>query len=321
MSGPTTGAGGVGRRPIILDCDPGLDDAFAILLAAASPAIDLRAITTVAGNHTVDRMTLNARRICTVAGIRGVPIAQGCDRPLVRAQIVGSDIHGESGLDGPAFGPPVVDVDPRHAVDLIVELIMAAGEPMTLVAIGPLTNVATALRREPRLASRLREISLMGGAWGLGNRTPAAEFNIVVDPEAARIVFESGVPLTMCGLELTHQVIATPDIIGRVAALGTAVGDMCAAMLRFYGDTTSRRRRSFGPALHDPTAVAWLIDPTMFEAEPMHVDIETSAEFSYGRTLVDVDDVLGLPKNATVPTRIDAMRFWDLLLDALATYR
>ncbi len=127
MSGPTTGAGGVGRRPIILDCDPGLDDAFAILLAAASPAIDLRAITTVAGNHTVDRMTLNARRICTVAGIRGVPIAQGCDRPLVRAQIVGSDIHGESGLDGPAFGPPVVDVDPRHAVDLIVELIMAAG--------------------------------------------------------------------------------------------------------------------------------------------------------------------------------------------------
>ena len=321
MSGPTAGAGGVGRRPIILDCDPGLDDAFAILLAAASPAIDLRAITTVAGNHTVDRMTLNARRICTVAGIRDVPIAQGCDRPLVRAQIVGSDIHGESGLDGPTFGPPEVDVDPRHAIDLIIELVMGADAPMTLVAVGPLTNVATALRREPRLASLLREISLMGGAWGLGNRTPAAEFNIVVDPEAARIVFESGVPITMCGLELTHQVIATPGIIDRVAALGTPVGDMCAAMLRFYAETTSRRRRSFGPALHDPTAVAWLIDPTMFEAESMHVDIETSAQFSYGRTLVDVDDVLGLPKNAVVPTRIDAARFWDLMLGALATYR
>jgi len=310
----------VERQPIILDCDPGLDDAFAILLAAASPAIDLRAITTVAGNHTVDRMTLNARRICTVAGITGVPIAEGCDRPLVRAQVVGSDIHGESGLDGPVFGPPTVPVDPRHAVDLIVELLMASGGEIALVPIGPLTNVATAMRREPRIVPKIRHISLMGGAWGLGNRTPAAEFNIVVDPEAARIVFESGAPITMCGLELTHQVIATPEIIERIAALDSPVGDMSAAMLRFYASTTSRRRRSFGPALHDPTAVAWLIDPTMFETEPMHVDVETHAEFSYGRTLVDVDDVLGLPRNVLVPTRIDAARFWDLLIDALAGY-
>ncbi len=308
------------RQPVILDCDPGLDDAFAILLAAAAPAIDLRAITTVAGNHTVDRMTLNARRICTVAGITGVPIAEGCDRPLVRAQVVGSDIHGESGLDGPTFGPPTVPVDPRHAVDLIVELLMASAGEIALVPIGPLTNIATAMRREPRIVPKIRHISLMGGAWGLGNRTPAAEFNIVVDPEAARIVFESGAPITMCGLELTHQVIATPGIIERIAALDSPVGDMSAAMLRFYASTTARRRRSFGPALHDPTAVAWLIDPTMFETEPMHVDVETHAEFSYGRTLVDVDDVLGLPKNVLVPTRIDAARFWDLLIDALASY-
>ena len=308
------------RHRVILDCDPGLDDAFAILLAAASSAIDLLAITTVAGNHTVDRMTLNARRICTVAGIRNVPIAQGCDHPLVRRQIVGSDIHGESGLDGPTFGPPTVPAEPRHAVDLIVELLMASGGDITLVPIGPLTNIATAMRREPRIVPKIRHISLMGGAWGLGNRTPAAEFNILVDPEAARIVFESGVPITMCGLELTHQVVATPEIIERIADVGTPVGDMAAAMLRFYASTTTRRRRSFGPALHDPTAVAWVIDPTLFDAEPMHVDVETHAEFSYGRTLVDVDDVLGLPKNAIVPTRIDAGRFWELLIGALASY-
>ncbi len=308
-------------RPIILDCDPGLDDAFAILLAAASPAIQLRAITTVAGNHTVDRMTLNARRICTVAGIRDVPIAQGCDRPLVRHQIVGSDIHGESGLDGPTFGPPTVPADPRHAVDLLIELLLASDGEITLVPTGPLTNVATAMRRKPRILPRIRHISLMGGAWGLGNRTPAAEFNILADPEAARIVFESGVPITMCGLELTRQVIATPGIIDRIAALGTPVAGMAAAMLHFYASTTTRRRRSFGPALHDPTAVAWVIDPTLFESEAMHVDVETHAEFSYGRTLVDVDDVLGLPKNAILPTCIDADRFWDLLIDALASYR
>ena len=308
------------RHPIILDCDPGLDDAFAILLAAASPSIDLRAITTVAGNHTVDRMTLNARRICSVADIADVPIAQGCDRPLVRPQIVGSDIHGESGLDGPTFGPPAVPVDPRHAVDLIVELLMASDGDITLVPIGPLTNVATAMRREPRIVPKIRHISLMGGAWGLGNRTPAAEFNIVADPEAARIVFESGAPITMCGLELTHQVIATPEVIERIASLHTPVGEMCEAMLRFYASTTARRRRSFGPALHDPTAVAWVIDRTMFDAEPMHVDVETHAEHSYGRTVVDVDDVLGLPRNAIVPTRINAERFWRLLIGALAAY-
>ncbi len=308
--------------PVIVDCDPGLDDAFAILLAAASPAIELRAVTTVAGNHTVDRMTRNARRICSVAGITDMPIAQGADRPLVREQIVGADIHGESGLDGPAFtGEPTVEADPRHAVDLIIELVLAAPGEIVLCPIGPLTNVATAMRREPRIVPAIRHISLMGGAWGLGNRTPAAEFNILVDPEAARIVVESGAPITMCGLELTHQAVATPDIIDRIAALRTPVGDMCAAMLRFYASTTGRRRRSFGPALHDPTAVAWVIDPGMFETEPMHVDVETHAEFGYGRTLVDVDDVLGRPKNVLVATKLDAPRFWDLLIGALATYR
>lgn len=309
------------RQKIILDCDPGLDDAFAILLAAASPRIELLAITTVAGNHTLDRMTLNARRICSVAKITGVPIAAGCDRPLVREQIVGADIHGDTGLGGPVFHEaPSVAVDPRHAVDLIIETVLASDDVM-LVPIGPLTNIATAIRREPRILPRIRHVALMGGAWGLGNRTPAAEFNIVADPEAARIVFESGVPITMCGLELTRQVVATPDVIGRFAAIDTPVGRLCTELLRFYAGTTGRSRRSFGPALHDPTAVAWVIDPALFEVEPMHVDVETNAEFSYGRTLVDVDDVLRLPKNVLVATGIDAPRFWDLMVDAVASCR
>jgi len=307
--------------PIVLDCDPGVDDAFAILLAAGSPAIDLLGITTVAGNHTIERMTLNARRICSLAGIRDVPIAQGCEGPLVRSQITAPQIHGDSGLGGYDFaGEPDVAVDPRHGVDFLVDTFMARDDA-TLVAIGPLTNVAVALRREPRLAARIRRISIMGGAWGLGNFTPAAEFNIVADPEAARIVFESGIPITMCGLELTRQAVATPDVIDRVAALGTPVGDMGAAMLRFYANSTRRRRRSFGPALHDPCAVAWVIDPSIVATEPMHVDVETHSEFSYGRTVVDVDGVLGGPANVDVATTLDAPRFWDLLIGVLATFR
>ena len=308
-------------QPAVIDCDPGVDDAFAILLAAASPAIDLLAITTVAGNHTIDRMTLNARRICSIAGIRDVPIAEGCDRPLVREQITAPQIHGTTALGGVEFeGEPDVPIDPRNAVDLIVETFMAR-EDATLIAIGPLTNVAMALRREPRLARRIRRISLMGGAWGLGNFSPAAEFNILADPEAARIVFESGVPITMCGLELTRQAVATPDVIDRVAALGTPVGEMCAAMLRFYAEATRRRRRSFGPALHDPCSVAWLIDPSLIVTEPMHVEIETHSEFSYGRTVVDVDGVTSEPANVDVAVALDASRFWDLLIGALATFR
>jgi inosine-uridine nucleoside N-ribohydrolase len=205
-------------------------------------------------------------------------------------------------------------------VDLIVDTFMARDDA-TLIAVGPLTNVAVALRREPRIAGRIRRISLMGGARGLGNFSPAAEFNILADPEAARIVFESGVPITMCGLELTRQAVATADVIDRVAALGTPVGEMCTGMLKFYAEATKMRRRSFGPALHDPCSVAWLIDPSLVATEAMHVEIETNSEFSYGRTVVDVDDVMHKPANVDVAVTLDAPRFWDLLIGALAGYR
>ena len=308
-------------QKIILDCDPGHDDAMAILLAGAAPEIDLLAITTVAGNQTLPKTTLNARRVCSRAGIHRVPVAAGCDRPLVREQRIAANIHGESGLEGPTFaGEPDVPLDPRHAVDLIIELLLASDGDIMLVPTGPLTNIGLAMRREPRIVPMIRHISLMGGAWGFGNQTPSAEFNILVDPEAARIVFESGVPITMCGLELTHQAKATPDVIRRFADLHTPLGDFAVEMLRFFASTYRRLHGIDGPPLHDPTALAWVIDRTLVETQPAHVDIETHAEFSYGRTVVDLHDVLHLPKNVLVGTRLDAPRFWDLMVGAIASY-
>ncbi len=309
-------------QKIILDVDPGHDDAMAILLANAAPEIELLAITTVAGNQTLPKTTLNARRVCSQAGIKNVPVAAGCDRPLVREQRVAENIHGESGLDGPTFsGEPDVPLDPRHAVDLIIELLMASDGDVMLVPTGPLTNIGLAMRREPAICRKIKHISLMGGAWGFGNQTPSAEFNILVDPEAARIVFESGVPITMCGLELTHQAKATPDIIARFAALHTPLGDFAVEMLNFFASTYKEMHGFDGPPLHDPTALAWVIDPTIVETQPAHVDIETHAEFSYGRTVVDLHDVLKLPKNVLVATKLDVPRFWDLMVGAIASYR
>ena len=298
-------------QKIILDCDPGHDDAMAILLANASPAIDLLAITTVAGNQTLPRTTLNARRVCSRAGITGClsrpgAIGRWCGRRGSRPTSTAN-----WGLEGPTFaGEPDVPLDPRHAVDLIIELLLSSAGDIMLVPTGPLTNIALAMRREPRILPKIRHVSLMGGAWGFGNQTPSAEFNILVDPEAARIVFESGVPITMCGLEVTHQARATPFVIGRFADLHTPLGDFTVEMLRFFAGTYRKLHGIDGPPLHDPTAVAWVIDPTLVETQPAHVDIETHAEFSYGRTVVDLHDVLHLPKNVLVGTRLDVPRFW-----------
>ena len=308
------------RRRLVLDCDPGHDDALAILLAAASPALDLRAITTVGGNQTLDKVTLNARRVCTVAGIHNVPIAAGCNRPLVRELLVAASIHGASGLDGPQWSDPTVEADPRHGVDLIVELAAGADRPLTIVATGPLTNVATALRRQPALATQLERIVLMGGAIGLGNWTPAAEFNIHVDPEAAAEVFASGVPITMIPLEVTHQALATSDVLLRIDDLGTPVARMAGALLRYFADTYERVFGFPAPAVHDPCAVAWLIDPTLVTTQPMNVAVETRSALSDGRTLCDVYGTTGRAANAEVGLGLDAERFWDLMIATLATY-
>jgi purine nucleosidase len=303
--------------PCVLDCDPGHDDAVAILLAAASPALDLRAITTVAGNGTLDKVTLNARKVCTLAGIRDVPIAAGADRPLRRELETAAHVHGESALDGPALPDPGVPLDPRPADQLIADVAASADQPLTLIAIGPLTNVATALDRHPDLAGRLGRIVVMGGSTGRGNHTPYAEFNIYVDPEAAERVFASGVPLTMVGLNLTHQAIATPAIVERILALDTDLARVVAGWLTFFGSTYDELFGLPGPPVHDPCAVALAIDPAIVRGVDTFVAIETEGRWTRGATVVDLHGRLGRTPNAHVATELDAARFWDLVVGAV----
>ncbi len=305
---------------IILDCDPGHDDALAILLAAHAPGIQLEAITTVAGNQTLEKTTRNALKVCTVAGIRHVPIAAGMDRPLVRELRVAADIHGASGLDGPSLPEPGIQPAPIHAVDLLIEKLLASNGDLTIVATGPLTNLAAAMRREPRIVSHIQQIVLMGGALGLGNVTPAAEFNIFVDPEAAHLVFTCGRPITMIGLEVTHQAQATPAVRERIRALGSPVARLVDDLLGFFAETYHQVFGFPAPPVHDPCAVAWVLDPTLIRSRPMHVDVELHGEWTAGRTVCDVYGVTGKPANAEVGLGLDAPRFWDVLIETLASY-
>jgi purine nucleosidase len=301
--------------PSILDCDPGHDDAIAILLAAAHPAIDLRAITTVGGNGPLDKVTWNARRICTLAGIDDVPIAAGADRPLAAELEVAADVHGESALDGPELPDPTVPLDPRSATELIAATLAAAPEPVTLIATGPLTNVAVALDTIDKEA--IREIVWMGGSTERGNRMPYAEFNAWADPEAAAAVFASGVPITMIGLNLTHQALATDDVIARVLALGTPLAETVAGWFTFFGDTY---RTLFGfpaPPVHDPCAVAHVAEPATVRTVEAFVAIETEGAWTRGATVVDLDGRVGEAPNARVAVELDVVRFWDLAVDAV----
>ncbi len=306
-------------RKIILDCDPGHDDAVAILLAHAHPEIDLLAVTTVAGNQTLAKTTLNARRICTLGGI-DVPIAAGASEPLTRALVVAEDIHGESGLDGPSLPEPTVDVVDRHAADLIVELVRAHPGEVTLVPVGPLTNVAEALRRSPGLDGEIREIVFMGGSAGRGNTTPLAEFNVKVDPEAAQLVLDADVPVTMVGLDITHQAAATEDVVRRIRALGSPVGDVVADLMVFFASTYLDVFGLPAPPLHDPVAVARVIAPELVRTQETFLAVETEGRWTAGATVVDLHGVLRRPPNAQVALELDVDGFWDLLIDALGRY-
>ncbi|GAA4171188.1 pyrimidine-specific ribonucleoside hydrolase RihA [Phytohabitans flavus] len=303
--------------PMILDCDPGHDDALAIMLAAADARLDLLAITTVAGNTTLDKATLNARRVCTIAGISRVPVAAGCDRPLVAELRVADDIHGESGLDGPAFGEPTVPLAGEHAVALMRRLLLDHPEPVTLVPTGPLTNVATLLRDHPEVAPKIREIVLMGGSTERGNISPYGEFNIFVDPEAADLVFRAGLPVTMIGLNVTHQALVTPDVVARFRALGTPLAEACVELMTFFGSAYERVFGLADPPLHDPIAVARVIDPSLVACVPAPVAVELTGAHTRGATVVDLHRRTGALPNAQVALDLDVPRFWDLLVDAL----
>lgn len=303
--------------PIIIDCDPGHDDALAIMLAAGDPAVDLLAITTVAGNQTLAKTTLNARRVCTVAGITDVPIAAGCARPLVQALNVADDVHGVSGLDGPRFPEPTVDVVSEHAVDLMYRILTGHPEPVTLVPTAPLTNIALLLTRHPDAATHIREIVLMGGSTERGNRTPAAEFNVQADPEAADIVFRSGVPLTMCGLNVTHQALATPEVVARFEGLGTDLGHVCAELLTFFASTYRTLWGFQDPPLHDPVAVARVIDPDIVHCVDANVVVELHGRYTRGATVVDLHRYMDRPVNAQVALTLETGRFWDRMVAAV----
>ncbi|HVB72120.1 MAG TPA: nucleoside hydrolase [Ktedonobacteraceae bacterium] len=308
------------KHKIILDCDPGHDDAIAILLAAHHPEIDLLAITTVAGNQSVEKTTDNALKVCSLANIRQVPIAKGMERPLVRPAKHSPDIHGESGMDGPHIPEPDIELDPRHAVDMLIDTLLDSEGDITLVPTGPLTNIAAAIRREPAIVPKIAAISLMGGAIGLGNVTPAAEFNIHTDPEAAEIVFGCGRPITMVPLEVTHQALATPEVTERLRTAQRPVATFAADLLVFFAGTY---RNTFGfPAapVHDPCAVAAVIDPSILRAHTMHVAIETGGELTAGRTVCDVYGKLGKPSNARVGYALQVECFWEMVISTLLSY-
>ncbi len=306
-------------KKVILDCDPGHDDTLAMLLAYANPETELVAVTTVAGNQTIEKVTENARRVMTVAGIRNVPLAAGADRPLVRELSHGGYIHGETGLDGYDFPAPKVNLDKRHAVDLIIDLLHGK-DKITLVPTAPLTNIALALRKDPSIMSNIEEIVLMGGAYTRGNVAPMAEANIWIDAEAADIVFRSGVPITMVGLDLTHQAKATPPVVERIRTIQNEVARMAVGLIDFFASTYKEHFKFDAPPIHDACAVARVIDPTVVKTRFTNVVVETQGRYTYGATVCDFDNREGRPANVQVATHLDVEKFWKLMFDALATY-
>ena len=297
--------------PILLDCDPGHDDAIALLLALGSDELELRGVTTVAGNQTLEKTTANAIRVLELAGRAEIPVAAGAGRPLVREPRVAADVHGDTGLDGPDLPPPQADPSPQHAVDFLAERVDGA----TLVATGPLTNVALLLARYPEATPE--RIVLMGGAIAEGNVTPAAEFNIWADPEAAQRVFTSGLDVTMVGLDVTHRALVTPAHASQLRETGR-IGTVVAELLEFYGGFHRSVYGWDGSPIHDAVAVAHVIDPGLLELERLNVRIDTESELCRGRTVVDLWRRTGLEPTANVAVGIDSERFVDLLLQRLA---
>ncbi len=314
---------------IILDCDPGHDDAIAILLAAANPAIDLLGITTVSGNHDVDNTTRNALSVCSAYGIK-VPIAKGSRGPMLGEQILAIEIHGETGLDGPVLPPASFELDGRHAVDFIIDTVMTH-EPktITLVPVGPYTNIALAIRKEPRIVERVKQVIVMGGAYTRGNITPAAEFNIYADPEAADVVFRANWDVTMIGLDLTQtQALATPELQDRVRAVGGSISTFILDIWKFIATTHGGLLQIAYPAVHDACCVAALIDPSLIATEKADIRIELAGRWTRGMTVCNFEKMGGMRHYAgtaaeqvdfrhTVAMTLDHPKFCDMIVDSV----
>lgn len=306
------------QRKILLDCDPGHDDAVAMMLAWGNPSIELLGVTTVGGNQTLDKVTRNALSVATVMGMHDVPIAAGCRLPLVRPVEIAPDVHGDSGLDGVELPEPAVELDPRHGVDLIIETIMS-NEPgtVTLVPTGPLTNIAMAARKEPRIVERVQEVVLMGGGYHVGNWSPVAEFNIKVDPEAAHIVFNEKWPIVMVGLDLTHQALATDEVAERIAAVPGSVSQFTLGLFTFFRKAYQDAQGFEFPPVHDPCTLAYLIDPTIVETVKVPLDVELNGSLTTGMTVADFRAPAPEDCHTKVATRLDAPGFWGLVVDAI----
>ena len=305
-------------RKIILDCDPGHDDAIAMILAHGNPNIELLAITTVVGNQTLEKVTYNARAVSTMINMTEVPIAAGCERPLVKEIEVAEDIHGKSGLDGPELPQPVTEVSGQHAVDVIIDTVMSE-QPgtVTLCPTGGLTNIAMAIRKEPKIIERVQEVVLMGGGYHTGNWSAVSEFNIIIDPEAAHMVFNAPWKVTMVGLDLTHQALATPEVREKIKAINTAPSQFVDELLEFFRTMYKKSQGFDFPPVHDPCTVAYLIDPTVMTTKAVPVDIELYGNLTRGMTVADFRYPMPENCHTQVAIDLDHEKFWNMIYDAL----
>lgn len=306
------------KQKIILDCDPGHDDAIAILLAVASPSIDLLGISVVAGNQTIEKTAQNALNVARFLN-SNVPIAIGCSLPIIRDRIICSEVHGESGLDGFTFPKYEKNFDKRHACQMMIDLIMA-NDDMVVVTTGPMTNLAMAMRLEPKIVKRIKKVVLMGGSIDNGNTSPAAEFNIMCDAEAAHIVFNSGVDVYMCGLNITRKVLVRDEIVNRMGQINNRISDMFVKLMEVFNEN---QRKTFGieaGPLHDPVTIVSLIDESVVTFKKMNVVIDINHGSSYGRTNCDVFDYLHAPKNAYVAIDVDVNKYWNIIEKAIRSF-
>ena len=306
-------------RKIIIDTDPGQDDAVAILLALASPELKVIGITVVAGNVPLPLTELNTRKVVELAGSPDIPIFAGCSEPIDRKLVTAEHVHGHTGLDGPVLPDPSIKLQSKHAVDYLIETLRYTAD-VTLCPLGPLTNIATALQRAPEIATNIREIILMGGGYFEGgNITPAAEFNIYVYPTAADIVFRSGVPITVLPLDVTHQVLVTPPRVEALRSLSNSAGPAVAEFTDFFERYDKEKYGSEGAPLHDPTVIAYLLDSALFEGRHINVTIETKSRLTLGATVADWWRVTDRPRNAIWVRNVDVDGFFKLLTDRIAT--
>ncbi len=308
------------KQKIILDCDPGHDDAVAILLAAKNPALDLIGITVVSGNQTLEKTVTNALNVCQYLGL-DIPVYAGCPNPMIRVKPpVADDIHGVTGLDGPVFAPLTRKAEDKHAVLYIVDTLMQADEPITLVVTGPMTNIGMALRLEPRIVSNIREIVFMGGSMGLGNNTPAAEFNILTDADAAHVVFTSGCKVTMVGLDVSRKALCLPSVIDRMEKANNKAAKLFADLMRFFNQSQKAVFGWEGGPLHDPITIAYLIDRSVLTVKSMYAEVDIRSTQSYGRTNCDYFNKETAKHNLDVACDIDVPKFWDMIEEGIRRY-